>query len=90
MREFAGNLLKMTKVCLYVCNFWKKNFISHFAALIFWQFSEKIQNHAPRIQLSLSFSLFALRRLPEYAKTGYLKKNRIGLFWVGKLGGDEV
>jgi len=34
----------------------------------------KIQEHVPRIPFSLSHPVFALRRPPEYSKTGFFQK----------------
>ena len=63
--------------------FLRKIHICAFIVLIFWQNSEKIQNHVLRIPFSTSDSVFALRRPPEESETGSFQKRRIGPFWEG-------
>jgi len=69
--------------------FLRKIHIYAFAILHFWQNSEKIPKHVPHISFSLSDPVFALRRLPEYSKTGSFQKVGSGHFG-GKLGCTKV
>ena len=65
----AGNIEEsneLDKMYLYVWSFWEKFILVH---LNFWQFSEKIQKHLPRIPFSLSDPVFALRRQAENSRT---------------------
>jgi len=43
-----------------------------------------VQKIVPCIPFSLSDPVFALRRPPEYSKTGCFRKSRIGPFWGEK------
>ena len=60
-----------------------------FAVPIFGNFLRKLKMRS-RIPFSLSDLVFALRRPPEYSKTGSFHKSQIGPFWGGKLGWKEV
>ena len=65
-----------------------KNPYFAFAVLIFWKFI-KIKKFVSRIPFSLSNPVFALRRPPEYLKTGSCLTIGSGCLG-GKLGGNDV
>ena len=64
----------MIKTTLQVEIFEKKIHICAFAVLNFLQNCEKMRKYVPRIPFSLSDSVFAFRRQPEYSKTGSFRK----------------
>ena len=69
--------------------FLRKIYICAFAVLNFWQNFEKIQTHVPRNPFSLSDPVFALRRPPEYSKTGFFREKSDRAILGGKNRGSK-